>query len=255
MYFERSVRTFAIGLALSLVTIPAWSNERAVQIVIEPWAPFAHAELPGGGFLTRLTQAAFEAGGRESQVHFAPWARALQEVAHGHRDVLMGLFHSEEREALYRYSEPVYEVEVGLVALRGFERESYESLDELTEYRIGIGRGFANSPEFDAAVDEGLFDVYVATDHATHVRMLFAGRLDMIAGTVDTIRHAARLSGHSPAELLVLQPPLKVHDIHIGVSRAIEDSEQIRDDFNDGLQRIRETGLYDEILATSLATD
>ncbi len=250
----RPGRTILLALAASAVLWLSQANaDNRISIVIEPWPPFADQELPGKGFLTQLTKAAFEAAGYEPEVRFAPWARALHEVAHGHRDVLMGLFHSEEREELYRYSSPVYEVEVGLVVRQDFEREAYSSIEELAGYRIGVGRGFANSPDFDRAVDDGTLNVYVATDHATQIPMLFADRLDMIAGTVDAIMHAAQRAGRDRSELRVLEPPLKVHNIHIGVSRVIDDSERIRDDFNRGLATIRENGLYDQIMASYLA--
>lgn len=238
-------------LALIIVTIlwlaPARGDDEII-VAIEPWAPFADEDLPGRGFLTRLTEAAFEAAGYEPRVEFIPWARALHDVEQGYRHVLMGLFYSEEREQVYRYSEPVYQAQVGLVARADFERDAYDSLQELVEYTIGIGRGFANSPEFDAAAEDYL-NVDIATDHATHIPMLFAERIDMMAGTVDIILHAAEQQGHPAASMKVLEPPLMVHDIHIGVSRAIDDSERIRDDFNRGLRAIRADGTYDDIMA------
>ncbi|MCC5812236.1 MAG: amino acid ABC transporter substrate-binding protein [Ectothiorhodospiraceae bacterium] len=240
--------TLTIAMALLVWAAPS-SSDSQVRIVIEPWPPFADRDLPERGFLTQLTEAAFKAAGYDPDVHFTPWARALHEVAHGHRDVVMGLFYSEEREELYRYSNAVYEAKVGLVTRQGFERTSYESMEDLAGYRIGVGRGFANSPAFDQAVRDGVLDVYVASDHATLVPMLFANRLDMVAGTVEPIMHAAQQSGHDRSELAVLAPPLKIHAVHIGVSRAIDNSEQLRDDFNQGLATIRENGTYDEIMA------
>ncbi|MCC5857720.1 MAG: transporter substrate-binding domain-containing protein [Ectothiorhodospiraceae bacterium] len=247
-----NARRLAIAFAfvLALPGAPALGSDgQPVRIVIEPWPPFADPALPGQGFLSRLTEAAFETTGHRTEIHFIPWARALHEVERGYRHVIMGLFHSEEREAAFRYSDPVYEAQVGLVALRGLGRDRYDSLDDLGDYTIGIGRGFANSPAFDAAVQEDRLDVYVATEHTTHVRMLFAGRLDLIAGTVDTILHAAEREGYPVSELVVLDPPLMTHDIHIGVSRAIENSEALRDDFDRGLRKLRESGRYDEILS------
>lgn len=249
-FASRSIAgTILCVLSLIFLFQPAAADERAVRIAIEPWAPYADEDLPGRGFLTRLTEAAFEAAGYDPVVEFIPWARALYDVEHGYRDVLMGLFYSDERNEVYRYSEPVYQAQVGLVARSGFELDAYASFDDLVPYTIGIGRGFANSPDFDAAVEEGMFNVDVATEHGAHIRMLFADRIDMLAGTVDIIMHLAREQGFAPEDMKVLEPPLMTHDIHIGVSRALDDSARIRDDFNEGLAIIHANGVYDEILA------
>ncbi len=236
-------------IAAALGVAPTASAERSIEIVIEPWPPFADEALPGDGFLTQLTKAAFEAAGYDPEVRFIPWARALHDVEQGYREALMGLFYTDERNELYRYTEPMYESPVGLIALADHALDEWESLDQLAEYTIGIGRGFANEPEFDAAVAAGELDVHVAEDHSTHVPMLFAERVDLMAGTVEIIMHNVEEEGYNPSELKVLEPDLQTHEIHVGISRAIDDSEAIRDDFDRGLQQIREDGTYDEILA------
>ena len=235
--------TCLLGL---LITTSAWSaNERTLTIAIEPWAPFAAPDLPRNGFLSALTRAAVDAAGYESRIQFMPWARALLEVRQGDREVLMGAYYTDERARVYWYSEPVYETRVGLIGLDGIGIETYDSLRDLTGYTIGVGRGFANSPEFDAAE---FLDKEIVENQNLNLRKLFSGRLDLITGSFDRVPSTAKNEGYDISRLRYLEPPLKTHTIHVGVSRALPDGEAIRDAIYRGLAEIRANGTYERIL-------
>ena len=241
--WSRPALTFLLAL---LITASAQSaDERTLTIAIEPWAPFAAPDLPRNGFLSALTEAAVAAAGYDSRIQFLPWARALLEVKQGDREVLMGAYYTEERARVYWYSDPVYETRVGLIGLEGVGVESFDSLRDLTGYTIGVGRGFANSPEFDAA---DFLDKEIVENQNLNLRKLFSGRLDLITGSFDRVPSTAKNEGYDISRLRYLEPPLKTHTIHVGVSRALEDGEQIRDAINRGLAEIRANGTYERIL-------
>ena len=190
-------------------------------------------------------RAAFERGGHTVNVEFMPWARALLEVKQGDRQVLLGAYYSEERAETYYASEPIYTAEVGLVARREVGLESFSSLRELTDYTIGYGRGFTVTEEFDTAQ---YLNKEPAKDLAQNVKKLYAGRIDMIAGSFANIRYAAQQQEKDLNRLVFLQPPLKDNSLHIMISRAVPDGEQLLADFHRGLREIREDGTYDRIL-------
>lgn len=242
----RVVRGLAVTLAL-LTAIPAMgaATERSVVIVIEPWAPFADPELERDGFLSALTRAAFAAVGYETRIEFMPWARALLEVEQGDRQVLMGAYYTPERAEVYWYSDPVYETRVGFIALDDFPLDSYDGLHDLEDYTIGTGRGFANSEAFDSA---DYLNKEIVKDQVLNLRKLYSGRVDMVTGSFDRVPFTAREEGHDIARLKYIEPPLKTHTIHVGISRALDRGEQIRADFNRGLERIRANGTYQRIL-------
>lgn len=244
--FARVIR----GLAATLVLLAAFpvmsaAAERSVVIVIEPWAPFADPGLERDGFLSALTRAAFAAAGYETRIEFLPWARALLEVKQGDRQVLMGAYYTPERAEVYWYSDPVYETRVGFIALDDFPVDSYDELRDLEGHTIGTGRGFANSEAFDSA---DYLDKEIVKDQVLNLRKLYNGRVDMVTGSFDRVPFTAREEGHDISRLKYIEPPLKTHTIHVGISRALDDGERIRDDFNRGLERIRANGTYQSIL-------
>jgi polar amino acid transport system substrate-binding protein len=209
------------------------------------WAPHYGAELPENGLTTAVVKAAFKAGGHSSGVDFIPWARALKEVEEGKADIVMGAYHNEEREKIYIFSDPIYFLELGLIARPGLGMSSYKSLRDLTSYRIGISRGFANSEEFDSA---NYLDKQVATYPNLNIRKLFRGRIDMAVMNFDLFRYEAKKEGFCISDVEFMEPPLQTHGLYLMASRNISDGAGIIQDFNQGLDKIRKNGEFDRIV-------
>lgn len=208
------------------------------------WAPFYGPELPGKGFITAMSKASFEEVGHEAQVEFMPWARAMLESKQGDRDVVMGAYYSQERDKTYTFSDVIYETKVGLIALEGLGVSRYENLNELREYTIGYGRGWATSQAFDNA---DYLDKEPAKNNVLNVRKLYAGRIDMIAMNLDRFNRIVREEDLDPDRAVFLEPVLKTSGLYLMFSEANEGYQQLVEDFNRGLSAIRDNGTYDAI--------
>lgn len=241
---KRILQSGIVLVALSVLFAPA-AHSRQLTMCTLNWEPFYGEDLPRNGFFTELVREAFERGGHTVNVEFMPWARAMIEVKQGDREVLLGAYYSDERAETYHASDPIYTAEVGLVAHRRAGIESFSSLRDLTDYTIGYGRGFTVTEEFDNA---DYLDKEPAKDLAQNVKKLYAGRIDMIAGSFANIRYAAQQQGMDLGELVFLQPALVENSLHIMVSKATPDGEQLLADFHRGLREIREDGSYEQIL-------
>lgn len=229
---------------LLTITTPA-AQARDIIMCTVPWAPFYGPELERNGFITALATAALEAAGHDPEVQFMPWARAMLEVKQGDRQVLLGAYYTEERARTYVASDELYATEVGLIALRDLGVQRFEGLRELTPYRIGYGRGWATTEEFDRAT---FLNKEAADNNVLNVRKLYAGRIDMIAMNFDRFRQIAGDEGYDPDRAVFLEPALKSSGLYLMFSRAMENPEKITREFNAGLERIRENGEYDRIL-------
>ena len=218
---------------------------REITMCTLNWEPYYGEELPRDGFFTEIVRTAFERAGHTVKVEFMPWARAMLEVKQGDREVLLGAYYNEERAETYIASDSIYTDEVGIVALRELGVSGFDTLRELDEYTIGHGRGYSVNEEFDNA---DYLDKETAKSQVLNLRKLYAGRIDMIAGSFASIRYLANQEGHDLDRMVFLDPPLKENTLHIMVSRAIEDGEELLADFHEGLSSIREDGTYDRIL-------
>ena len=142
-------------------------------------------------------------------------------------------------------SEPVYAVELGLVALDTLGIERIDSLRSLTPYTIGISRGFANTEEFDNA---DYLSKEIASSPKLNLRKLFRNRIDLTVGAFDSLRYQTRLEQLNGDRLVFIQPPLQSHGLYIMASRRIPDGRQVIDDFNTGLASMRADGSLQTIL-------
>lgn len=92
-----------------------------------------------------------------------------------------------------------------------------QDVNALRGYRIGAIRGYTYGPAFDNAA--GLTKDTTAGDNLQLVRMLAAGRVDLIIGDREALSHFARQAGLH-AQMQVLQPVLSEVPRYIAVPRS-----------------------------------
>ncbi|MDH3633344.1 MAG: transporter substrate-binding domain-containing protein [Gammaproteobacteria bacterium] len=233
-----------LSILLAFVLVPSVQAREISMLTVE-WAPHYGSELPEEGLTTAIVKAAFRASGHVSEVDFIPWTRALKEVEEGKADIVMGAYHNKEREQTYIFSDPIYFLQLGLIARPGLGITRYDSLRELAPYSIGISRGFANSEEFDAA---NYLDKQVASFPNLNIRKLFRGRIDMAVMNFDLFRYEARKEGFCIGDVEFVEPPLETHGLYLMASRNIADGKKVIADFNRGLAKIRQNGEFDRIV-------
>ena len=238
-------RHTAVAAVLAAMLAAPVAHARQVVMCTLNWEPYYGEDLPRQGFFTELVRTAFERSGHQVRTQFMPWARALREVKQGDREVLLGAYYTEERAKTYLASESIYTDQVGLVALDSLGVKSFETLRELSDYTIGYGRGYAVNDEFDNAE---YLQKEPEESQVLNLRKLYAGRIDMIAGSFASIRYIAQQEGHDLSRLVFLEPALKENTLHIMISRKADDGEQLLRDFHAGLREIRGDGTYDRIL-------
>ena len=241
MHITKTVTATLVLLAMLSGGVQA----REISMLTVEWAPHYGADLPENGLTTALVKAAFKAAGHSSEVDFIPWARALKEVEEGKADVVMGAYFNADRAEKYHYSDRIYSLDLGLIARPGLNTDKYNSLRELSDYKIGISRGFANSEEFDSAT---YLDKHVATFPNLNIRKLFRGRIDMAVMNFDLFRYEARKEGYCISDVTFMDPPLSTEGLYMMASRNISDGEKIMQDFNRGLTTIRQNGEFDRIV-------
>ncbi|MCP4765400.1 MAG: transporter substrate-binding domain-containing protein [Gammaproteobacteria bacterium] len=218
---------------------------REVTMLTLNWAPHYGEDLPEKGLTTALVKAAFKAGGHNAGIQFVPWSRALKEVEEGNADVVMGAYYNDERTEKYIYSDVIYHLNVGLIARPGLSKTQYESLRELSEFSIGVSRGFANSEEFDAAQ---YLNKDVASTPLLNIRKLYRGRIDMAVMNFDLFRYEAKKAGHCISSVNFMDPPLIEQGLYVMASRNITDGEKLMENFNTGLAALHDSGEFDRIL-------
>ena len=242
-------KLFSIVIALAFFTLSPLTLARTVTGVTLNWAPHYGVAMPDDGALTQITKAAFERVGHSAELDFIAWNRALKNVEEGKNDFVMGAYYSEERAATFHISDPVYYIDFGLVALESLGFSEMDGLRSVEPYTIGINLGYAHTEEFDSA---DYLKKEVAPSPKLNIRKLYRKRIDMVIGAFDVIRYEAQKEKVNTRQLVFIQPPLQRNALHLLVSRAIPDGQQLVKDFNVGLAEIVADGTLDKLLAQYL---
>lgn len=240
-----ALAAFVLGAAPG----PAAAEQRrnTVNVVGDSaWQPFYGPELPRGGPMMQLVRTAFQRQGYAVAIDYRPWSRALAAVRAERQDVAVGAFYTEARAENFNYSQPYFAVEMAFIAHRDFPRDSYETLQDLAGYSIGIVQDNAYAAYFDEAE---FLDKIEMTSREAQIRRFFSGSLELLVDPSPIFAAEARALGFEPEKAKVLAPPLTTHETHLIASRHHPNGVELLADFDRAVTAMRDDGTYAEIMA------
>jgi ABC-type amino acid transport substrate-binding protein len=223
-------------------TVP---EKNIIKLATLDWPPYVGQGLPQYGFTTAIISEAFKRAGYEVKVEFMPWARVLQDTEAGKYDAAFPEYYSDERAAAFFMSDPFASGPLGFYK-RKADKITYTKLEDLKPYRIGVVRGYINTPEFDAAD-------YLQKDEANsdeqNLQKLFAGRIDLIVIDKFVAQYLIETSvPEAIGALEFMEPPLLDQSLYVIFPRGIAGSEEKLQAFNTALKTMREDGTLERIL-------
>lgn len=235
------LRSWVSFFLLAVVTTNAWAQSpKTVVLTTDPEKP--------GGFLLELTVEAFKEVGYEPNVRFEPWARALDAAINGEVDGLLGCYYSDERAKKLTYSDELGQSSTVFFSLAS-SNITYSTLQDLSKYTIGTVINSYYPPDFTAAT---YLKIEPVSDYIVNMRKLLAGRIDLFAEKrLVVMSYLAGLPDSDANRVVELNPPLMVYKHYNAFSKAVPDAQQKLQDFNRGLQMIRDNGLYAIIMKKS----
>ena len=240
---------FALSTLVSLTSLllSISLQARDIKMTTSNWAPFYSEELSDGGPITELVVEAFRRSGHQASIEFQPWARALQSGKSSDIDVIMGAYYTKNRAKTFLYSRPILAVDVAIIASKKLGITSYDALSELSQFTFGIGKGWANSPEFDSA---SYLKKETARNQSINVRKLIYGRLDMIVISSEVYHYEIRKQNlqHQADKFQALTPMLSKACLHLLINKQVADHRELIDGFNQAIQGMKEDGSYLKIL-------
>jgi polar amino acid transport system substrate-binding protein len=152
------------------------------------------------GLDAEIVAAVVRQAGAEVEFEPQPWSRVQDMLARVEVDAAFQFVGRPDRFERYFMVGP-YRVGQTVFATRPGVSIDFSGLDSLRGYRIGQIRGYTYGAAFDMA--PGLIKDSSAGDNLQLVRMLAAGRVEVIIGDRDTLMHFARKDGlHAQMRLL-----------------------------------------------------
>lgn len=240
------INKFLLSLSLVLSSL-VLGQEKAIVLATDPWEPHYGPDLPEGGYLTEICKQAFEKSGFKVEVRFVPWKRAFEWAKNGKYGGILGGFYKKEREEFFLYSSPISRSIMALYIKKGsFIPTKYKTLEDLKGYLIGVVRGYHYSDEFSAAT-------YLTKREDVHseknLNLLFLGRIQIIAGDRLVLKSLTnKFYQKYKGQLIELSPPLKENPLHIMISRKIDNADEVKIAFENGLAQLKKSGEIAEIM-------
>lgn len=242
----KKVSLFLCLFAVLLFSVSLFADSKVLTAAADPWAPFMDFDHPEGGLVMELVRAALGTQGYEVNVVNVPWTRAENGVRDGIYDILPNTWRTATREEYLMYSEPYVFNEVKFIKLVDDDFE-FEGLESLTGKRVGTVRDYGYGTEFLSADN---FERDEVANMMINIRKLVAGRLDLTLE--DEIVARYMISNEAP-ELLeriaFTENSLSRNGLHLTVGLKNPRHEEIVSAFNKGLEIIKDSGVYAEILA------
>ena len=262
------IGTIIVTLSL-LIAVQSFAAQKQVKLLTLEWEPYVGSNIPNKGFVTALITQAFEKAGYDVEIEFHTWDKAMEMARNGKADGIFPAYRDKSREEHFIFSKPFAKSYLELCKRRTFQSPSpsggvadekgyyiqyitdpridqTQALRDLKKYKFGVVKGYANTPEFDAA--DFLTKVQVASDK-DNIAQLLSDEVQLIV--ID--RYVARniMIKQFPWRsdgIEFLQPTLSSKDLYLAISKNTNNSEEKLKAFDAGLKILKEDGILDRIM-------
>ena len=245
----------AIFLVVALiVTLPQeTSSKNIVRLVTAEREPYIGENLPNKGYIYEVVSEAFRRVGYEAEISFYPVARATYLAENGWRDGVVPVYYEESLEEKFLFSDPFPGGALGLLKRKSLQvpqvdlqQDQTQALRDFQAYTFGVIRGSVNTPEFDNA---HFLKKDFATSDMQNLLKLSKGRIDF--AVIDKYT-AADIMVHQLPHLIgkyeFINPPLALKPFYLAFSKKSPGYRQYTEDFNRGLQSLREDKTLEQML-------
>ncbi|WP_038289726.1 substrate-binding periplasmic protein [Zooshikella ganghwensis] len=244
--FVRAVFLFFLSIC-SLYVIA----DSKIKLTIGEWPPFMAEGYKHKGVMSHIVEEAFKAEGIEVQYRFYPWKRAYNEAEEGKEwQGTVGWSMSDERKSSFIYTEPVMKLKDVFFHRKDMQFD-WKTFDDLKKYRIGASVGYFYGDEFEGAEKEKKIKVYRISKDASNMKKLVDGKIDLFPQTlgvgyemIETMPEAKGVIIHHPH-------PIRETDYYLIISKKADNAQTYVDAFNKGMEKIKASGMYEQILKDS----
>ncbi|BED91285.1 amino acid ABC transporter substrate-binding protein [Pseudoalteromonas sp. MM1] len=260
-YIQNDTRRTVIGERYkSGYLFNAPNSVQTIHVVTLDWPPYIGNKLCNKGWVYQFSVAVLNSVDYSVYIEFVPWARAVRAVELGKADILMPEYYIEDtapsdyvagqtRRKLLGLSNSFEGGNIGFLKRKGEPDRFNGNLKSLKGSRIGVVRGYQNTPEFDAMMDNNEFIIIDAVDDLQLVNLLVAKRVDLIIGDLDvliySVKYASLANSEKQALLSAIEPESKViqyNPLYFAISKSTPNWLTVLENINTGLYKFKNSG-------------
>jgi len=265
-YFKQGKYIVSEGIKTSTGYVFNQNSNKTVKLSTLDWPPYIGRNLCNKGWVFKFTVALLASKGYQVEIDFLPWARAVRSVELGISDILFPEYYIEDsapsdyvkgkrRREVLMLSNEFPGGMIGFLKRKGEADKFKGNLNNLKGEAIGVVRGYQNTPEFDAMMDNDEFNIVQAVDDLQLVKLLVAKRVNLIIGDPTVLRFTVNYSdlpAPEKAKLLnsieQVQPEIKYNALYFALSTKNKSANSILKDINTGLYEFKNSGETQRII-------
>ncbi|MBF0203500.1 MAG: transporter substrate-binding domain-containing protein [Desulfamplus sp.] len=235
----------------SLTCSTVFAN-KTVKLAIGDWAPYTSETDPKGKLLEEVVTEAFKAEGIDVQYAYFPWKRSYVNAEKGQYDGTFPWNKTPERE------EAFYTHKISLIKDDGvyFHLKSkpfdWNTIEDLKKYKVGVTIGYKQEELYK----QNGITADTVPEEAMNFKKMLAGRID-IYQTSKVVGYSTINSLFSPddaAKFTNHPKAVETDEYYILFSKKTPDGKELGDKFDEGMKKIKDSGVYDKILAKYLGS-
>lgn len=216
----------------------------SVNIVTDIYKPYTDPNIENHGFLSEIASVSFKEVGIDMNLEFVPWNRASELTKKGFYDGLLGAFITEQRSKNFYFSNPIYK-DVVLIYSLADSKIKIDEFSDLYNFSIGIVRGYSYSKEFDS---DTAIKKESSVDSITNLNLLLNNRIDLIVESKLVTEYIMKHEFGNYDKKLKEVYILNADWLYLLFPKKSEESKSLVNKFNIGLEKIKNSKKYDEIL-------
>lgn len=229
-----------------LVFLAPLTAAKTITIAVGSWPPFTSHSEPKARIAQQIASAAFALESIRVVYRYYPWSRCYLEAKVGHVDATLPWFFTKKRDHDFLFSkEPLIRVKDVFFHLKKLHFH-WRDFADLKKYRLGGTLGYYDTELLEK---HGLFVDTVPEEKLNFQKMLW-GRIDAYATSLDVgnfIIHTL-FSPSVAARFTHSSKPLDEANGFVLFSRRIPNGPALQRAFDQGIQQLRQSGRYQEIL-------
>lgn len=237
-------------LALLLLLMPAQMAQAEAFMVYgthDGYPKYFEQDGQAKGIVVDISRLCLDEMQVPYQIKLMPWARAYTMAERGGGGVI-GLSMSQERLALFDFSEPIFTEHIVLVVKKGREFP-YEKIADLRDRLVGVTTGTSYGTAFDEAVADGTLTIVGFNGIRSGLAMLQRERIDaiLVGSSVDVAKLVAGSPDLQGDAFATLPVPFKSDSKYMGIAKSLKMGWFLQQ-FNQCLGRGHDSGAFDSII-------
>ena len=209
------------------------------------WPPYADEGLPEHGLAIELVTSALMRAGYSPQVKTASLKQIIEGSKNGIYDVFATPWYTAERNKYLDFSQPYLQSSIHFIKRKDSSFE-YTRFDDLERVSIGVIENYAYEEDFNESTAIEKINAGSVTEN---LQKLLEKKVDLTLDDVRVLHYTLYESmPNSITTLEILDKPLAMRGINIGVSRKNFDHAVIVARFNKAMAEMKEDGTHDKIV-------